>query len=131
MPSERDLCKYSAKFKSREALEAIREQKTLAELATPTQLPLGIMKVNLHCTRLLAELSKEYEVSVNQISLWKQEAIKNMDMLFGGDRSRREIKEMSTQIKDLRTKVGELTMERDFFEQACKMVSRKKNAGSL
>ena len=99
--------KYSAKFKSRVALEAIREQKTLAEL------------------------SKEYEVSVNQISLWKQEAIRNMDMLFGGDRSRREIKEMSSQIKDLRTKVGELTMERDFFEQACKMVSRKKNAGSL
>ena len=99
--------KYSAKFKSREALEAIREQKTLAEL------------------------SKEYEVSVNQISLWKQEAIKNMDMLFGGDRLQREIKEKDSQIKDLRTKVGELTMKRDFFEQACKMVSWKKNAGNL
>ena len=122
---------YSAKFKSRVALEAIREQKTLAELAAPTQLPLGNMKVNFHCTRLHAKLSKEYEVSVNQISLWKQEAIKNMDMLFGGDRSWREIKEKDSQIKDLRTKVGELTMERDFFEQACKMVSRKKNAGSL
>ena len=78
--------KYNAKFKSRVALEAIREQKTLAEL------------------------SKEYEVSVSQISLWKQEAIRNMDMLFGGDRSRREIKEKDSQIKDLRTKVGELTM---------------------
>ena len=98
--------KYSAKFKSRVALEAIREQKTLAEL------------------------SKEYEVSVNQISLWKQETIRNMDMLFGGGRSRREIREKDSQIKDLRTKVGELTMERDFFEQAYKMVSRKKNAGS-
>ena len=99
--------KYSAKFKSHVALEAIREQKTLAEL------------------------SKEYEVSVNQISLWKQEAIKNMEALFGGERSRREVKEMGVQIRDLQAKVGELTMERDFFAQACKRVSRKKSSGNL
>ena len=94
---------------------AIRERKTLAELAALTPLPLGNMKVNFHCTRLHAKLSRVCEVSVNQINLWKQETIKNMDMLFGGGRSRREIKEMSMQIKDLRTRVGELTMERDFF----------------
>ena len=123
--------KYSAKFKSRVALEAIREQKTLAELAAPTQLPLGNMKVNFHCTRLHAELSKEYEVSVNQISLWKQEAIKNMDMLFDGDRSRREIKEMSTQIKDLRTKVGELTMERDYLDKFFTLGRTNKFASAL
>ena len=55
------------------ALAAIREQKTLAEL------------------------SKEFEVSPNQISQWKQEAIRK-----------------------LCEKVGELTIERDFFEDACK-----------
>ena len=99
--------KYSAKFKSRVALEAIREQKTLAEL------------------------SKEYEVSVNQISLWKQEAIRNMEMLFGGDRSRREIKEMSTQIKDLRTKVGELTMERDYLDKFLTLGRTNKFASAL
>ncbi len=42
------------------ALAAIREQKTLAEL------------------------SKEFEVSPNQISQWKQEAIRNMEKAFGG-----------------------------------------------
>ena len=65
--------KYTNKFKAMVALAAIREQKTLAEL------------------------SKEFEVSPNQISQWKQEAIRK-----------------------LREKVGELTIERDFFEDACK-----------
>ena len=99
--------KYSAKFKSRVALKAIREQKTLAEL------------------------SKEYEVSVNQISLWKQEAIKNMEMLFGGDRSRREIKEKDSQIKDLRMKVGELTMERDYLDKFLTLGRTNKFASAL
>ncbi|MBQ3353553.1 MAG: transposase, partial [Bacteroidales bacterium] len=65
--------KFTNKFKAMVALAAIREQKTLAEL------------------------SKEFEVSPNQISQWKQEAIRK-----------------------LREKVGELTIERDFFEDACK-----------
>ena len=100
--------KYSVGFKSRVALEAIKGQKRLAEL------------------------SKEYGVSVNQISLWKQEAIRNIDLLFGGDRSRRGgVKEKDSQIRDLRAKVGELTMERDFFEQTCKMVSWKQDARSF
>ena len=99
--------KYSAEFKSRVALEAIREQKTLAEL------------------------SKEYDVSVDLISLWKQEAIRNMDMLFDDDGSRREIKKMDAQIKALQARAGELTMERDFLAYACKMAGRKKGTGNL
>ena len=103
----RDLCKFSAKFKSHVALEAIREQKTLAEL------------------------SKEYEVSVNQISLWKQEAIKNMEALFGGERSQREVKEMGEQIKNLQAKVGELTMERDFWINFSRSAKASKLAFAL
>ena len=99
--------KYSNKFKARVALEAIREQKTLSEL------------------------SREYEVSVNQISLWKQEAIRNMELSFGGSKLQKEESDKDERIKKLQSKVGELTMERDFFAEACKSVSRLKRGGSL
>ena len=99
--------KYSNKFKARVALEAIREQKTLSEL------------------------SREYEVSVNQISLWKQEAIRNMELSFGCGKLRKEEAEKDERIKKLQSKVGELTMERDFFAEACKSVSRLKKGGVL
>ena len=84
--------KYSNKFKARVALDAIREQKTLSEL------------------------SREYEVSVNQISLWKQEAIRNMELSFAGSKSRKEEAYKDERIKKLQSKVGELTMERDFLD---------------
>ena len=99
--------KYSNKFKTRVALEATREQKTFREL------------------------SREYEVSVNQISLWKLEAICNMELSFGGGKLRKEEAEKDERIKKLQSKVGELTMERDFFAEACKSVSRIKRGGSL
>ncbi len=52
--------KFSASFKAKVAMEAMKEQATLAEL------------------------SHKYEVSASQISQWKHEAISNMDKIFGG-----------------------------------------------
>ena len=87
--------KFTNKFKAMVALAAIREQKTLAEL------------------------SKELEVSPNQISQWKQEAIRNMEKAFG-EKGKEKGEEDEKSIRKLREKVGELTIERDFFEDACK-----------
>lgn len=87
--------KFTNKFKAMVALAAIREQKTLAEL------------------------SKEFEVSPNQISQWKQEATRNMEKAFGGKGDEKS-EEDEKSIRKLREKVGELTIERDFFEDACK-----------
>lgn len=84
--------KFTDKFKATVALAAIKEQKTLAEL------------------------SKEFEVSPNQISLWKQEALKNMDKLFvGKTTAQKSVKgdSQGEEIRKLREKVGELTIERD------------------
>ncbi len=89
--------KFSAAFKSKVALEAMKEHSTLAEL------------------------SHKYEVSVTQISQWKCEVINNMDKLFGGKTEREEI-DKDLQIKRLQAKVGELVLERDFIEDACKKV---------
>ena len=87
--------KFTNKFKAMVALAAIREQKTLAEL------------------------SKEFEVSPNQISQWKQDAIRNMEKAFV-EKGKEKSEEDEKSIRKLREKVGELTIERDFFEDACK-----------
>lgn len=82
---------YSASFKARVALEALKEHKTLAGL------------------------SREFEVSVNQISKWKQDAQKSMSELFADSRARRESASRQVRISQLERRVGELTMEWDFF----------------
>jgi transposase len=80
---------HSPAFKAKVALEAAKEEKTLAELA------------------------QQYELHVNQISTWKQELLEGMSSLFekeGGVK-----REQEAEVKDLYAKIGALTMERDFL----------------
>ena len=69
--------------------------------------------------KIQAKLSKEFEISPNQISQWKQEAIRNMEKAFG-EKGKEKSEEDERSIRILWEKVGELTIERDFFEDACK-----------
>src|SRR5271166_6754134 len=78
---------HSAAFKARVALEAIRGEKTVAEIAA------------------------HHEVHPNQVTTWKTQALENMAAIFGGALVADDGKE---QIRQLREKIGELTMERDF-----------------
>lgn len=84
---------HSPEFKARVALEAIREEMTLAEL------------------------SKKYGVHPNMISGWKRAAIKNMASTFsrgGGDVA----KASEAEIDKLHSKIGQLVVERDFLKRA-------------
>ena len=84
---------YSPEFKAKVALEAIREEMTLAEL------------------------SKKYSVHPNMISAWKRAAIANMAQAF--DRSKPgEARASEAEIEKLHSKIGQLVVERDFLASA-------------
>ena len=82
---------HSAKFKAQVALEAIRGEKTVAEIAA------------------------HHEVHPTQVTSWKNEVLENLAGIFGGENCGRDEKE---RIHELHAKIGELTVERDFLEGA-------------
>lgn len=85
--------RFSAEFKAKVALEAIRGDQSISELAS------------------------RYELHPNMITNWKRQAIDNMAEAFSS-KSERSNKGDDTQIKELHAKIGELTVERDFLAKA-------------
>ena len=85
--------RYAAEFKAKVALEAIKGEQTLAELAA------------------------KYSLHPNMITNWKRQAIDNMAEGFSSKADRtKELDE--AQLKDLHAKIGQLTIERDFLAKA-------------
>ena len=84
---------HSPEFKAKVALEAIREEMTLAEL------------------------SKKYGVHATQISTWKRAAIENMASGFGR-RERDPDTPSPADIEKLHSKIGQLVVEQDFLANA-------------
>lgn len=85
--------RFSAEFKAKVALEAIRGEQTINELAA------------------------RYELHPNMITTWKRQAVENMAAVFSGG-IERSSKTNDDQIKDLHAKIGQLTVERDFLAKA-------------
>ena len=82
---------HSPEFKAKVALEAIRDEMTLAEL------------------------SKKYGVHPTQIGTWKRAAIENMATAF--TRKGSALEPVSTvDIDKLHSKIGQLVVERDFLD---------------
>ncbi|MCJ8332988.1 MAG: IS3 family transposase [Epibacterium sp.] len=99
---------HSPEFKAKVALEAIREEMTLAEL------------------------SKKYGVHPTQIGTWKRAAIENMATAFTRRGGASE-QVSAADVDKLHSKIGQLVVERDFLAEAShqsrdarqKMVSRE------
>jgi len=85
---------HSAAFKAKVALEAVREQRTIAEL------------------------SRQYEVHANQIGAWKRQLLDSAEGVFeSGAGSKLDAEAL---VQELHAKIGEITMERDFLSRALK-----------
>ena len=84
---------FSAAFKAKVALEALRGDATLAELAA------------------------RHRVHPNPITKWKRQAGEGMVEVFSGKPARRDGAHES-EIKELHAKIGELTIEKDFLSKA-------------
>lgn len=83
---------HTSKFKARVALEALRGDATLAELAS------------------------RHGVHATQIAAWRKQALEHLSEVF--DNGNPGLEDAERHIRDLRAKVGELTMERDFLAGA-------------
>ena len=88
--SRRPRRNHSATFKAKVALDAIRGEKTLAELA------------------------KLHDVHPNQITDWKNQLLERAAGVFGAEAS----SEPKVDLKELHAKIGQLTLENDFLESS-------------
>ena len=84
---------YTAGFKSRVAIEAIKGEKTLAELASI------------------------YQVHVSQIRQWKSKAMEALPRVFESKKEKRQ-KEQEIGIDDVYKRVGQLEVENDFLKKS-------------
>ena len=91
--SKKKRNRYSADFKAKVALDAIRGEQTLSELAI------------------------RYDVHPNTIATWKRQAIESMAETFS-NKAERASAANEAQIKELHAKIGQLTVERDFLAKA-------------
>lgn len=87
--------RYSAEFKAKVALEALRGELTTAQLAA---------KHGLHQT---------------MVGEWKRQAVEGMAGVFSGKSAAQEsAKTSEAEVEKLHAKIGQLVVERDFLAKA-------------
>jgi len=83
--------KFTSEFKTKVAIEAIKERYTLSELAT------------------------RFELHPNQISMWKHEFLEKSSSIF--DKKDKKPNEEVIDVEKFYSKIGKLEMERDFLKK--------------
>lgn len=88
--SKRPRRNHAPGFKAKVALEALKGEQTIMELA------------------------QRYQVHPNQITEWKKRLLEHAADIFGGDHK----PDNAVSVKDLHAKIGQLSMENDFLSVA-------------
>ena len=85
---------YSAEFKSKIAIAAVRGDKTTAEIAA------------------------QYELHPTQVNTWKRELLENVSMLFDKGKSANKAQsDAKAENDELYRQIGKLKVERDFLAE--------------
>ena len=84
--------RYSAAFKAKVALEAVKKQKTIAQL------------------------SSEYGVHANQINQWRKQFLEQLPDLFSDKRKKKEKNTEALQ-DELYKQIGQLKVELDWLKK--------------
>jgi len=87
--------KFSAEFKAKVALEAIKNEKTLAELG------------------------HQFEINPVTISKWKAEFLEKMSIIFENGPSKKS-QERSPDLEQLYAQIGQLKVENDFLKKSAR-----------
>nr|WP_257154230.1 MULTISPECIES: IS3 family transposase [Paracoccus] len=90
--------RFTAEFKAKVALEAIRGERTISELAT------------------------KHQLHPNQITQWKRQAIENLAKAFDDKASDAQVGR-EAEVTKLHAKIGQLVVERDFLGQSLRSLS--------
>ena len=84
--------KFSAEFKAKVVLEALKERVTIEELA------------------------RKHELHPTQIATWKREAMANMSSVFVSGKSD-AVSDNERQIEQFYARIGQLQVEHDFLKK--------------
>ena len=87
--------RFTADFKAKVALEALRGDRTIQEIAG------------------------RHKVHPNQVSAWKRQAVDGLDVVFSNGAEKASV-DREAEIHDLHAKIGQLTVERDFLARGLK-----------
>ena len=87
--------RFTADFKARVALEALRGDKSIQEIST------------------------RHKVHPDQVSTWKRQAMDGLGAVLSGDTDKAG-SDHEAEVHDLHAKIGQLTVVRDFLSKGLK-----------
>lgn len=85
--------KFSAEFKAKIVIEALKEKYTIEEIA------------------------RKHELHPNQITIWKKEFLSKASTVFEGEREPMLKKERDEELEKAYAKIGQIQIENDFLKK--------------